>query len=109
MYSELIILAISERAAEKAALMAEMDPHGFTITIVAVAVVFTSLFLLYLAYSLVGWICSGKLRVCFKKRRKAVDGIDDEVVAAISMALDLSAQEEECHDRESYVITIRRK
>lgn len=101
-----MILSTSADAAGKAARMAVMDPHGFTITIIAVAVVFSSLLLLYLAYTLVGYICSGRLEDALGRKKR---GNDEEIAAAIAMALELDAKDSRRHDKESYVITIRRK
>lgn len=60
--------------------MAEIDPSGVILTVIAVTVVFTALTILFGLYSLSGAIFSGK----FKKKAKA----KDEIAAAIAMALD---------------------
>lgn len=88
--------------------------YGLTVTAVAVLVVFSALILLYLAYTFVGYVCSGKLAEKFG--RKAAAGIpqaegvdsDSEIAAAIAMAIEMARREESIHDDESYVITIRR-
>lgn len=116
------------RVAEKAAHMAEVDPHGIIITIVSVSVVFLALLVLFFCYSLVGKFCTGAVREWVRKvsGRKAAQP-DEATAAAIAMALDMEigAPDEETaaaiglaldkymndfiHDNESYIITIRRK
>ena len=70
-----------------AAKMARTDPHGWTLTVVSVSVVFMGLILLYFIYSISGDIFSGR----FKRKPKAgakhggVPG--EEELAAISLAL----------------------
>ena len=106
-------------------------PNGITLTLIAVAVVFGSLILLYLCYSLIGALSTGS----FKPRRKAGKKArgkagrkggtpDAETAAAIALALRMhNGHETEAaialalhchlsetvHDKESYIITIRRK
>ena len=69
--------------------MAQTDPHGWTLTLISVSVVFAALIVLYFVYSLSGSIFSGK----FKRAptpKKAVKGTPDaEVAAAIALALDM--------------------
>ena len=104
--------------------MMEIDPHGFTLTLVAVAVVFSALIILYLIYSLSGNIFSGK----YKKKKKPgkSSSPDPQTAAAIAMALDRYASEGSdgtpaaialalhlylsgsVHDYEPGIITIRR-
>lgn len=118
----------------KAEHIAEVDPHGWTITIVSVSVVFGALLLLFIAYTIVGRICTtdfkkyfAAFRKKFKKGGKAGKGnadVDNEVAAAIALALKLNGSDEteaaialalhlylseSVHDKESYRITIRRK
>ena len=80
-----------------AAKVAETDPHGFTLTVISVCVVFAGLIVLYGIYSLSGAIFSGKFR---KKgaedAEKAAAGAgaesaeaSGEVAAAIALALRL--------------------
>ena len=112
------------------------DPHGFTLTLVAVGVVFLALVVLYLCYTLVGAICTGKFRRPEGKKAarkagkkagkagKAGKAAEGEIAAAIALALRLEGGNEteaaialaldrylneSVHDNESYVITIRRK
>lgn len=98
------------------------DPHGFTLTVISISVVFAALLVLYLIYSLMGKLFTegpGKLRR--KPRGGSADEMtataialalemesgDDAVPAAIALALHLHEKGAE-HDIESGVITIRR-
>lgn len=109
-----------------AASMAENDPHGWILSMVSVLVVFLSLTLLWLIFSL---FFSPKNRA---RMRRMVPGLpsskpasepDSEVAAVIAAALDMDGSGEvyaaiaaaldmylgeQLHDRESYAITIRR-
>ncbi len=99
--------------------MAQTDPHGWTLTLISVCVVFSALLILYGVYSLSGDIFSGKFR------RKAGKGAENaqEIAAAIAMALRSECGSDEevaaltalclylddgVHDVESGIITIRR-
>lgn len=114
--------AIEESKAEK---LARTDPHGYTMTIIAVSVVFLALIILFLCYSLIGYLCTRKFHF-FKRRKKAAKGKkpDAETAAAIALALKMANGNEteaaiatalhlylseSVHDQESYIITIRRK
>lgn len=104
--------------------VAQTDPHGFILTLVSVSVVFAALLILYFIYSLIGRICSKdkmpKPSLAFLKREK---GSEDEIAAAIAMALEaergLGSETEaaiatalhlylsgSAHDAESGIITI---
>lgn len=85
----------------KSAEMAENDPHGFIITIVSVSVVFAALIILYFAYTIVGKIVNSKVS------QQAQNQPTPEEAAAISLALQQHLDDTK-HDKESYVITIRR-
>lgn len=101
--------------------MAQIDPSGWTLTLISVTVVFTALIVLYFVYSLSGGIFSGK----FKRSPKPKKGTPDaEVAAAIALALDMEASGDEyaaiaaavhlylndnVHDAEPGIITITRK
>lgn len=102
-----IMLLQAAEAASKSADMAEKDPHGFIITVVSVTVVFASLIILYFAYKLVG-ILVNKTMKSDSEAAAAKTHVDEETAAAISMALEqhLAAN---VHDKESYIITIKRK
>lgn len=101
--------------------MREIDPHGWTLSLIAVTVVFSALLILFLLYSLSGAIFTGK----FKRRPKAARRSPDaETAAAIAMALELDSAcddvpvaiaaalhlylGESVHDIEPGFITIRR-
>ena len=103
--------------------MAGYDPHGWTLSVVAVSVVFIGLIVLFFVYSLSGRIFMGKgipkLRI---RKRKRGGEMNDEVAAAIAVALDMECGNNdivaaiatalhlhlnECpHDKESGKITI---
>lgn len=102
--------------------MAQTDPHGWTLTIISVSVVFLALVILYFIYNFSGAIFSGK--ISFARKPKAPKGAaDTEVAAAIALALQSESGSddeiaaltalclylgESVHDVESGVITIRR-
>lgn len=46
--------------------MAQIDPHGWTLTLISVSVVFAALIILYFVYTLSGGIFSGKLSASLK-------------------------------------------
>lgn len=123
-----MLLQASESVLIKSAEMAERDPHGAIITIVSVSVVFCSLIILYYAYTFIGKILSGELKITLPKKEKkaAVKGgkPEGEVAAAIALALDQELNGETyaaigmalhqylndtVHDNESYIITIKRR
>ncbi len=103
---------------EGAARMQQLDPHGWTLTIIAVAVVFSALIILFILYSFSGALFTGRF---WKKGSKAPDA---ETAAAIAMALDdytsggdevaaIAAalhlyMSDSVHDVEPGIITIRR-
>lgn len=91
------LLQTAESVMTKSAEMAENDPHGVIITVVSVAVVFASLIILYFAYTIIGKVAN------WKAKDRA-----DEIAAAISLALHEHA-DGDSHDKESYVITIKRQ
>ena len=101
--------------------MLETDPHGWTLTLISVTVVFTALIVLYFVYNFSGNIFSGK----FKRAPKAKKGTPDaEVAAAIALALDMECDgdtyaaiaaavhlylHDTVHDIEPGIVTIVRK
>ncbi len=101
--NHMIIFQASE-VMSKSADLAQKDPHGFIITAVSILVVFSSLIILYFAYKFIGIVVN---KTCSRSSRKS-SSIDEETAAAISMALEqhLAAN---VHDKESYIITIKRK
>lgn len=85
LYSNIVLTAGADR-------MAEIDPHGWILSLTSVFVVFSALVLLYCVYSLSGAFFSGKFDGFFeklKRKPKAPKGkaADAEVAAAIAMAL----------------------
>ena len=113
---------------DKGAALWQTDPHGFTLTIIAVSTVFLGLIILYCIYSLSGNIFSGKYKKDPSKTKvkaskaKAASGMSPEVAAAIALALNAGAGNEaeiaaltalslylgtSTHDAESYVLTIK--
>lgn len=66
--------------------MAQTDPHGWTLTLISVGVVFCALIILYFVYSFSGAIFSGKIK--FKKASKPGKEADAATAAAIALALD---------------------
>lgn len=115
-------LGAAERVAQKAAHMLDVDPHGWTLTLVSVCVVFCALLLLYRAYLIIGKAFTGQYK------RKSKGGENDEQTAAIAIAIDryleercggeeqaaiaaalhLYLEDNEVHDIESGIITIKR-
>ena len=104
--------------------MMETDPHGWTLTLISVTVVFSALIVLYFIYSFSGSLFSGKFKRA-PKPKKAVKGTPDaEVAAAIALALDMECSGDEyaaiatavhlylndaIHDVEPGIVTIVRK
>ena len=75
--------------------MAQTDPHGWTLSLIAVCTVFIALVILYFIYSCIGKAAnrrvSGKPR---RKRSKAGKVPDAETAAAIAMALEAESGNE---------------
>lgn len=103
--------------------MAQTDPHGWTLTLISVSVVFAALIVLYFIYSFTGNLMSGKYKRK-PKAKKAKASPDAEIAAAIALALDMEQDgdtyaaiatavhlylSESIHDAESGIITIQRK
>jgi len=97
----------------------ETDPHGWTLTVTCVTVVFSALVILFIIYSLLGKIFTGGFKI---RRKKPAGSIEPEVAAAIAMALEAECSSEaeaaiamalhmylseDAHDQESFVLTIR--
>ena len=104
--------------------MAQIDPHGWTLTLISVSVVFAALIVLYFVYSLSGGIFSGKFKRAPKPKKAAKGTPDAEVAAAIALALDMENGGEvyaaiatavhlylndAIHDVEPGIVTITRK
>jgi Na+-transporting methylmalonyl-CoA/oxaloacetate decarboxylase gamma subunit len=104
--------------------MMQTDPHGWTLTLISVTVVFSALIVLYFIYSFSGNIFSGKFKRA-PRPKKAVKGTPDaEVAAAIALALDMEDAGDDyaaiatavhlylndaVHDVEPGIVTIVRK
>lgn len=105
--------------------MQEVDPHGWTLALIAVTVVFSALVILFVAFSIVGRISqrTDKGPSPRKPRGKAGKAPEGEVAAAIALALEAEAGGEVpvaiatalamyigggVHDSEPYTITIHR-
>ena len=56
--------------------MAQTDPHGWTLTLISVTVVFTALIVLYFIYSFSGKLFSGELKASAKKMKRVMPGTD---------------------------------
>ena len=118
----------------KAEALWQTDPHGWTLTLIAVATVFLGLIILFFIYNLSGNIFSGKYKKAREEKKakaaavkaaaapKAAGKADDEVAAAIAMALQMNGGDEvyaaiatalhlhiSCSSRvdESFVLTIK--
>ena len=120
----------------KAEALWQTDPHGWTLTLIAVATVFLGLIILYFIYNFSGNCFSGKYKKAREEKKakaaaaavkatpvKAAAGkADDEVAAAIAMALQMNGGDEvyaaiatalhlhiSCSSRvdESFVLTIK--
>lgn len=99
--------------------MLEVDPHGLTLTLVGVGVVFLGLLILYFVYTLSGNFFSGKIKLERKPKAdeqaaiaaaialalEAESGSETEVAIATALHLYLS---DAVHDVEPGFITIRR-
>ena len=109
--------------------MMETDPHGWTLTLISVTVVFSALIVLYFVYSLSGSIFSGKFKREPKPKKRTRSVIPSEVegseiAAAIAVALDMENSgdvyaaiatavhlylNDAVHDVEPGIVTITRK
>ncbi len=102
--------------------MMQTDPHGLTLTLISVSVVFAALIVLYFVYSFSGALFSGKFKREHKPSVKATP--DAEVAAAIALALDMEQDgdvyaaiatavhlylNDTVHDVEPGIVTITRK
>ena len=88
--------------------MAQIDPNGWTLTLISVTVVFAALIVLYFVYSFSGALFSGKFKRAPKPKKAAKGTPDAEVAAAIATAVHLYLSDA-VHDVEPGIITIVRK
>lgn len=104
--------------------MLDTDPHGWTLTLISVTVVFAALIVLYFIYTLSGNIFSGKFKRAPKPKKATKGTPDAEVAAAIAVALDMENSgdvyaaiatavhlylNDAIHDVEPGIVTIVRK
>lgn len=70
--------------------MAETDPHGWTLALIAVSTVFIALVILYFIYGTIGKVANSRVPGMkqIKRSRKKGSSPDAETAAAIAMALD---------------------
>ena len=102
--------------------MAQVDPHGWTLTLISVSTVFAALIVLYFIYNFSGNLFSGKFKRKPKAPKAAKGAPSGEVAAAIALALQAEAGgeteaaiatalhlylSESVHDIEPGFITIR--
>ena len=98
--------------------MAQIDPHGWTLTLISVSTVFAALIVLYFIYNF-----SGKFKRKPKAPKAPKGAVSGEVAAAIALALQADAGSETeaaittalhlylsdaIHDVEPGIITLRR-
>lgn len=103
-------LLVAEKVIERSAHMAQVDPHGWIITMVSIALVFLVLLMLCVIYSISGYYFTHRHllhRKSHQIRKENMTG--DEEAAAIVAALRIYMDEMSVHDRESGIITIKRK
>lgn len=109
------ILTLLTSMPKGSAKMAESDPHGLTLTVTSLMVVFGVLLMLFIVYSISGAFFSGRIKKWYNKlfRRRQLPAessqgadIDAQRQAAIATAIHLYLSET-AHDKESYKLTIR--
>lgn len=113
------ILNGNQDSASKAQQMAQQDPHGWTLSVVSVSVVFSALAILWLFF----WLLFDLPAKRAAKADKKEAAPDEEVAAAIAMALDMEDSGDDyaaiaaavhlylstsAHDEESFIITIKK-
>lgn len=91
-----LTLIQAENVLTKSMELAEKDPHGWIITVVSISVVFVSLALLFVLYFLFGRL----INIVFKENKQ-------EQAEIVKEDNELTVNQEP-HDKESYVITIRK-
>ena len=90
--------------------IAEMDPHGWILTLISLVIVFLSLLILYFVYAIAGGIASGQFKAQAEQRklRRSIrrhPEPDEETAAAIAYALYLHAQEGAVEKEPGYLTT----
>ena len=71
--------------------MAQIDPHGWTLTLISVSTVFAALIVLYFIYNFSGNAFSGKYKRKPKAPKAPKGAASGEVAAAIALALQAEA------------------
>ncbi|MBR1575770.1 MAG: OadG family protein [Bacteroidales bacterium] len=90
--------------------LAQMDPHGWILTLISITIVFLSLLVLYFVYAIAGGIASGQFKeqIGQRKLRRSVrkhPEPDEQTAAAIALALQLYAQEGIAEKESGYLTT----
>ena len=102
----------------KGALMKEVDPFGFFLTLTAMCVTFLSLIVLYFIFKRIGKFHIQKKSKNAKEATKTVANSDKadtsgqvsaETYAAVSMAIHLYRIDNEAHDFENTILTIHKE
>lgn len=108
--NSITLLQTSASVLNKSAEMVATDPHGIIITVVSVLVVFASLAILHISYFLIGKVVGWHLDWMDRREQASEPQAEDdaEAKAAIATAMHLYLNENS-HDDESYLITIKRK
>lgn len=91
-----LTLIQAENVLTKSMELAEKDPHGWIITVVSISVVFVSLALPFVLYFLFGRLIN---IVCKEKKQEQAEVVKEDNELTVN---------QEPHDKESYVITIRK-
>lgn len=89
-------LQMLDHVAMQSDMIAEIDPHGVILSTISILVIFISLLILFIAYTLIGK-CIKKIETREKRCAASVDYHANTETA------------EGAHDKESYVITIKRR
>lgn len=102
----------------KGALMKEVDPFGFFLTLTAMCVTFLSLIVLYFIFKRIGKFHIQKKSKNAKEATKTVSNsakadtsgqVSAETYAAVSMAIHLYRIDNEAHDFENTILTIHKE
>lgn len=102
----------------KGALMKEVDPFGFFLTLTAMCVTFLSLIVLYFIFKRIGKFHIQKKSKNAKEATKTVSNsakadtsgqVSAETYAAVSMAIHLYRLDNEAHDFENTILTIHKE
>lgn len=89
-------LQMLDHVAMQSDMIAEIDPHGVILSTISILVIFISLLILFIAYTLIG--------KCIKK----IETREKRCAASVSYHMNAETTEG-IHDKESYIITIKRR